>query len=80
MEALGDGLWAGLVPDLAPGQFAYRLRFTFPDGNTWEHDDPYRFPPSLGEVDLHLIGEGTHEQLYDVLGAHPRTAPGQWPA
>ncbi|HEX6231996.1 MAG TPA: 1,4-alpha-glucan branching protein GlgB [Jiangellaceae bacterium] len=25
----------------------------------------------LGEVDLHLIGEGRHERLWDVLGAHP---------
>ncbi|HEU4541243.1 MAG TPA: 1,4-alpha-glucan branching protein GlgB [Jiangellaceae bacterium] len=27
--------------------------------------------PWLGEVDLHLIGEGRHERLWDVLGAHP---------
>ena len=76
MDPLGDGLWAGLVPDLAPGQFGYRIRFGFPDGNSWELDDPYRFAPTLGEVDLHLIGEGTHERLYDVLGAHPRTHQG----
>ena len=76
MDALGDGLWAGLVPDLQPGQFAYRVRFGFPDGNSWELDDPYRFTPTLGEVDLHLIGEGTHERLYDVLGSHPRTHEG----
>jgi 1,4-alpha-glucan branching enzyme len=30
-------------------------------------------PSSLGEVDLHLIGEGRHERLWDVLGAHVRT-------
>ena len=36
-------------------------------------DDPYRFLPTLGEVDLHLIGEGRHEQLWEVLGAHVRT-------
>ena len=59
-----------------PGQFGYRIRFGFPDGNTWELDDPYRFAPTLGEVDLHLIAEGTHERLYDVLGAHPRTHQG----
>src|SRR5687768_10142655 len=76
MEPMGHGLWAGLVPDLQPGQFAYRVRFGFPDGNAWELDDPYRFAPTLGEVDLHLIGEGTHERLYDVLGAHPRTHGG----
>jgi 1,4-alpha-glucan branching enzyme len=76
MEPIGDGVWAGFVAGLAPGEFAYRLRFTFPDGNTWERDDPYRFGPTIGEVDLHLIAEGTHERLYDVLGAHPRTHQG----
>jgi 1,4-alpha-glucan branching enzyme len=76
MEPVGGGLWAGLVPDLAPEQLAYRIRYTFLDGNAWELDDPYRFSPTLGEVDLHLIGEGTHERLYDVLGAHPRSHQG----
>ena len=76
MQPIGEGLWAGFVADLAPGQFGYRVRFTFADGNSWERDDPYRFPPTLGDVDLHLIGEGTHERLYDVLGAHPRTHEG----
>ena len=33
------------------------------------HDDPYRYLPTLGELDLHLIGEGRHERLWDVLGA-----------
>ncbi|HEV2835481.1 MAG TPA: 1,4-alpha-glucan branching protein GlgB [Pyrinomonadaceae bacterium] len=27
-------------------------------------------PPSLGEVDLHLFGEGKHEEIYKKLGAH----------
>ena len=76
MEPAGDGLWAGFVAELRPGQFTYRIRFGFPDGNAWELDDPYRFAPTLGEVDLHLIAEGTHERLYDVLGAHPRTHQG----
>jgi 1,4-alpha-glucan branching enzyme len=36
-------------------------------------DDPYRHLPTLGQIDLHLIGEGRHEQLWKVLGAHVRT-------
>ena len=72
MQPLGDGLWAAQIPEAVP----YRTRFTFADGETWEREDPYRFGPTLGEVDLHLIGEGTHERLYDVLGAHPRTHEG----
>jgi 1,4-alpha-glucan branching enzyme len=42
------------------------------DGEPYEVDDPYRFLPTVGEVDLHLINEGRHEQLWDVLGAHVR--------
>jgi 1,4-alpha-glucan branching enzyme len=42
-------------------------------------DDPYRHLPTLGEVDLHLIGEGRHEQLWRVLGAHLREYPGDAP-
>jgi 1,4-alpha-glucan branching enzyme len=49
----------------------YRLRVTYEAG-TFETDDPYRYLPTLGEVDLHLIGEGRHERLWDVLGAHVR--------
>ena len=26
--------------------------------------------PTLGDIDLHLIGEGTHRRLWEVLGAH----------
>ncbi len=29
------------------------------------------FSPTLGEIDLHLFGEGRHEQIYQKLGAHP---------
>ncbi len=42
-------------------------------------DDPYRYLPMLGEIDLHLISEGRHEQLWQVLGAHLRTLPAGGP-
>ncbi len=54
----------------------YRLRFYFADGGLWERDDPYRFLPTLGEVDLHLFNEGTHRELWKKLGAHPGTMDG----
>jgi 1,4-alpha-glucan branching enzyme len=76
MEATSDGIWSGFIPGLAAGELPYRLRFTFADGNSWERDDPYRFTPTLGDLDLHLLAEGTHERLYDVLGAHPRVIDG----
>ncbi|MGH2409142.1 MAG: 1,4-alpha-glucan branching enzyme, partial [Chloroflexota bacterium] len=39
-------------------------------------DDPSRFPPLLGDLDLHLLGEGTQSRAYDFLGAHLRTVDG----
>jgi 1,4-alpha-glucan branching enzyme len=54
----------------------YRLDVTYGDGsggtNTYTVDDPYRWMPTLGELDQHLIREGRHERLWDVLGAHVR--------
>ena len=43
--------------------FSYRLLFAFEDGNHWETEDPYRFPPTLGDMDLHLFNEGNHLRL-----------------
>ena len=55
----------------------YRLRFHFAGGATWERGDPYRFLPTIGDVDLHLFNEGTHRQLWNMLGAHPREIDGE---
>ena len=41
-------------------------------GESFPVDDPYRFAPTLGDMDLHLAGEGRHEELYEKLGAHVR--------
>jgi len=58
------------------GTADYLVEARYPDGNTWLSDDPYRFWPTLGEVDLHLFGEGRHERLWTVLGAHLREHQG----
>jgi 1,4-alpha-glucan branching enzyme len=50
--------------------FGYRLRASI-DGVEHEFDDIYRFGPVLGELDLHLLGEGNHLASYRKLGAHP---------
>jgi 1,4-alpha-glucan branching enzyme len=49
----------------------YRLRFTRGE-DSWEEEDPYRFQSGFGEVDLHLIGEGRHGRLVELMGAHPQ--------
>ncbi|MFF1360335.1 1,4-alpha-glucan branching enzyme [Streptomyces sp. NPDC058297] len=69
----GDGLFAGVLPlDAIP---AYTLLVTY-DGDERKVHDPYRFLPALGEFDLHLIGEGRHEELWTALGAQPMTHEG----
>ena len=60
-EAIVDGQ----VPD-------YRLEVSYGQ-ESHTVDDPYRWLPTLGEIDLHLIGEGRHENLWEVLGAHVRS-------
>jgi 1,4-alpha-glucan branching enzyme len=47
----------------------YRLQVIWPDRSEWTYDDPYSVPPTLGELDVHLLSEGRHERLWEVLGA-----------
>ena len=49
----------------------YRLRVTYPGGQTIEVDDPYRYGRIISDYDLYLFGEGSHTRIYDKLGAHP---------
>ncbi|MFD6995867.1 1,4-alpha-glucan branching enzyme [Streptomyces mirabilis] len=73
LRGVGDGLFSGVLPlDTIP---EYVLSVTYA-GHAYEVHDPYRFLPALGEVDLHLIGEGRHEELWRALGAHPMTHQG----
>jgi 1,4-alpha-glucan branching enzyme len=59
-----EGVFEATVPGNVPD---YRL-----DVDGALRDDPYRHLPTVGELDLHLIGEGRHERLWAVLGAHVR--------
>ncbi len=68
-----DGLFAAPMP---ARKRRYRLRISMPDGTSSEIEDAYRFPSTLGELDLYLLGEGSHRQIYEVLGAQLRTLQG----
>ncbi|WP_311355725.1 1,4-alpha-glucan branching protein GlgB [Corynebacterium riegelii] len=71
MEAVGDDFWvAPLEDDLSPD---YRFRITYPGLEPKIVADPYHFLPTLGELDQHLISEGRHERLWEVLGANVRS-------
>ena len=54
--------------DERPKPGDYRLRVTY-DESSYELWDPYSFWPTFGDVDLHLVGEGTHEELWRRMGA-----------
>jgi 1,4-alpha-glucan branching enzyme len=69
LERSTEGFFHGVTPG-PPSDYRLRVRY---GKRTEIIDDPYRWLPTLGEVDLHLIQEGRHERLWDVLGAHLRT-------
>ncbi|HXT85735.1 MAG TPA: 1,4-alpha-glucan branching protein GlgB, partial [Verrucomicrobiae bacterium] len=61
---------AGVPPE------SYRLRISTAQNQTAESYDPFAFPPVLTDYDLYLLGEGTHFQNYEKLGAHLREIAG----
>ncbi len=63
------GIWVGVLPVAEVAD--YRVAVTY-DREPLVLDDPYRFLPTLGETDQHLLNEGRHELLWTVLGAHVR--------
>jgi len=69
-----DGFFAGPV-ERRRTFFPYRLRLSA-NGTVWEAEDPYRFPPILGEMDVYLFAEGSHRRIYERLGAHPAAYEG----
>ena len=56
--------------------FAYRLEIRDGGGTVHRAEDPYRFPSTLSDFDLHLLAEGTHYRVYKKLGAHRATVDG----
>ncbi|MBB4568866.1 1,4-alpha-glucan branching protein GlgB [Rhizobium leucaenae] len=59
---------AGLFAAAVASKLDCCLRIKWPDA-IQVTEDPYSFGPLLGELDLHLIAEGTHYNLSRTLGA-----------
>ena len=66
------GVFSGKVP----GAKQYILRGEDSAGGRWEMEDAFRFGPVMGEMDEYLLAEGTHERIWQVLGAHVVTHEG----
>ncbi len=74
-----DGFFEAVLPfndAVFSSPASYRLRIQHADGSSAEIHDTYAFPPLLTDFDLHLIGEGTHYEKYEKLGAHVREVAG----
>ena len=59
------GFWAATFPQVPP----YRFHVTIGE-LSFETEDPYSFPPLLGDVDIYLLAEGRHRDFASILGAH----------
>ncbi len=68
-----DGLFEAVMPARLR---RYRLRITPHEGERYEIEDPYRFPSTLGDLDLYLLGEGSHGEIFRKLGAQPTRLQG----
>jgi 1,4-alpha-glucan branching enzyme len=74
LKLRADDFFEGKIK--APSSAPYQLKVQWASGITATLDDPYRFPVVLGEMDVWLLGEGTHLRPYEVLGAQPSTMLG----
>ncbi len=61
------GVWTAVLPGKAIPDYRLKVRY---GESVATVDDPYRFLPTIGELDAYLIGEGRHEELWRVMGAH----------
>jgi len=67
MNAIGtDGLFELQLPS-NPKKYRFKCSKA---SDTWYLLDPYAYPSAIGALDHHLFGEGTHQQLYRILGSH----------
>ena len=68
-----NGVFMALIPAIKTddgfGVPDYRISTEYEDGSTMVSDDPYRYLPTIGDLDMYLFGEGRHERLWEALGA-----------
>lgn len=69
-----NGVFVAVVPAVQVDETFtvpnYRIITSYEDGQAITTDDPYRYLPTIGDMDLYLFGEGRHERLWEALGAH----------
>ncbi|MFO1485743.1 MAG: 1,4-alpha-glucan branching protein GlgB [Verrucomicrobiaceae bacterium] len=66
-----DGFFEAETPE-----GSYELELAQHDGTTSRMSDPYAFGLLLGDQDMYYFREGTHQHLWDMLGARLRVIDG----
>ena len=56
--------------------FPYKFRIENDRGDFYEQEDAYRFSSILGDIDIYLLAEGNHLDMYKKLGAHVQEMDG----
>ncbi|MCM3778961.1 1,4-alpha-glucan branching protein GlgB [Microbacterium hydrocarbonoxydans] len=74
LHHVAHGIWEA-QHDGSP--VAYRIATSYGEDEETVVGDPYRHLPTLGDLDVHLIAEGRHERLWEVLGSHARDVDGE---
>lgn len=74
----GTDLFVGQLSKKQKASLPQHFKVSWVEADASEHTivSPYTFMPLLGDVDLHLFGEGRHWQAYNMLGAHAATVEG----
>ena len=54
----------------------YKLEFQFGDNNYYTTEDPYSFDQIMTEKELELFHKGYYYEVFECLGAHPKTVNG----
>ena len=72
-----NGVFVAVIPSAVneDGEYSvpdYRVKVAYDGVPETVQDDPYRYLPTVGEMDMYLFGEGRHERLWEALGAHVR--------
>ncbi|MCU0635278.1 MAG: alpha-amylase family glycosyl hydrolase [Gemmatimonadaceae bacterium] len=71
LSPVRDGVWHAFLPG-ADTTIDYRLRISWGERQAVQAD-PYRFLPTIGELDRHLFNEGRHLRLWEKFGANVLT-------
>ena len=68
------GYFAAMISDMQ--HEPYKIRAYFKSGEIKEYYDAYFFEPQITRRETDLFQRGLHYQIYEYLGAHPKTVHG----